>query len=238
MNVNPNLDIAALKAEFKEKKLVRIDNFLSIETAKDAYLFYNSQMPDDWWYLSTFPLRPGVNQVTDNVREMQDKDIRSINSYKKALADEYFQEDLYSYSFKRTIGDHDGACDCFECGFRKFLDSLEVINVINDITDYGIIEAGTLFASKYEEGDFLAPHHDGPNGKIGFVYNLTPGWRPEWGGLLNTLSRDKMTILDSLVPKYNTLTLFDSSTDTGYPHYVTQVVRKNVKRLSYTGWYR
>jgi len=236
--INPDLNIKDLAEEFKQTKVVRINNFFTKDFAQNYYDFLSKEMPRDWWYLSTYPKRPGVNSKTDNTRLYNDADTNAEVAYKKALANEHFQLGNFSYSFKRTIDNHVEGCTCKECKLKQYLNSPAAINFINKITNYKIETTKTLFSSLYEEGDFLSIHHDGPNGKIGFVYNLCPDWKPDWGGLLHTLTNDKKQVLKTYVPGFNTLTMFDSSTETGYPHYVSHVVSKNVQRFSFTGWYK
>ena len=236
--INPNLDLNKLAEEFKQTKVVRINNFLTKEAAEDYHQFLSEEMPRDWWYLSTYPKRPGVESETDNTRLFDDVDTNAEIAYKKTLSDEYFQIGDFSYSFKRTIDNHVDGCTCKECKLKEYLNSEEAINFINKVTNYGVESTKTLFSSLYEEGDFLSIHHDGPNGKIGFVYNLCPEWKPDWGGLLHTLTLDKKQVVKTYIPGFNTLTMFDSSNETGYPHYVSHVVSKSAKRFSFTGWYK
>ena len=101
--INPNLDLNKLAEEFKQTKVVRINNFLTKEAAEDYHQFLSEEMPRDWWYLSTYPKRPGVESETDNTRLFDDVDTNAEIAHKKALSDEYFQIGDFSYSFKRTI---------------------------------------------------------------------------------------------------------------------------------------
>jgi Rps23 Pro-64 3,4-dihydroxylase Tpa1-like proline 4-hydroxylase len=236
--INSTLDIDKLKKEFKKLKKVRIIDFLDSKTAARVYNWFNTQMPDDWWYLSTMPKRPGVDLATDNERMLEDYQSMAVNHYKSKLAHKAFDTGTFSYSFKRTIDNHVDGCTCIECEVKQLLNSKEVIEFLNKITDYNLTEPYELFASKYEHGDFLSIHHDGPNGRVGFVLNLTKDWRADYGGLLNVLTEDYSKVTDTIIPGYNTLTLFDSSTSDGFPHFVSHVNVQNKKRISYTGWYR
>lgn len=237
--INNNLDTKKIAKDFKSNKAIRIDNFLDVDYANDLHNFFTEEMPKNWWSLSTWPKRPGwEDEVTDNIRLEDDPDTKAAIAYKKVIADDTFQRGEFSYSFKRTLDDHVDHCECKECKLRSFLSSSDVIKFINKITKSDVTESGTLFASLYEEGDFLSIHHDGPNGKIGFVYNLCPGWRADWGGLLHTLDDEEISVTKTYVPGFNTLTLFDSSQETGYPHYVSHVLNKDAKRISFTGWYK
>lgn len=235
--VNKDINIGEKAYEYQKYGKTRIDNFLDTEYADALHRFFTKEMPRDWWSLSTMPKRPGVEGELDVERLFDDADFIQANQYKYEIADEHFNLDEFSYSFKRTLDDHVEECACQECDLRKVITSQKTINIINTITQTGVTKADTLFSSLYEKGDFLNIHHDGPNGKVGFVYNLCKEWRADWGGLLQILSHDWKTVQNTFIPGYNTLTLFDSSNDTGFPHNVTHVVRDNVMRISFTGWF-
>jgi hypothetical protein len=87
-------------------------------------------------------------------------------------------------------------------------------------------------ASWYGPGCFLGRHNDAePDGgrERAWVLHMTRGWRPEWGGLLNFASGE------SLVPRFNVLTLFDVPRD----HEVTPVVdAAPAGRYALAGWLR
>ena len=65
-------------------------------------------------------------------------------------------------------------------------------------------------ATRYRPGHFLTMHHDSESGsrrRVAYIFGLTEGWRPEWGGLL--LFHDEAgEIVRGFVPRMNTLTLF------------------------------
>jgi Rps23 Pro-64 3,4-dihydroxylase Tpa1-like proline 4-hydroxylase len=96
-----------------------------------------------------------------------------------------------------------------------------------------------LFASWYKEGDFLSTHSDGDNGHVGFVYNISKGWKPEWGGMLHFLKTGESNVVEKVIsPKYNALVMFDLSTTAGADHFVSHVNTSEAKRLSFAGWFR
>lgn len=235
--LNKNLNIQELAAEFKEKRIIRIDNFLDDTYADDLHYFYTNGMPRDWWYLSTKPHRFGHGGDLDVARLVNDPQTNSEVVYKLAVANEYFNENQFSYSFKRTIEDHVENCPCKECSLRALITSKETLTVLKAITGMELKKHGTLFSSLYEYGDFLSTHTDAGNGNLGFVYNLCKDWRADWGGLLHTLSKDSKKVTNTYVPGYNTLTMFDIESDKGLPHFVSHVVHKKAQRFSFTGWF-
>ena len=82
-------------------------------------------------------------------------------------------------------------------------------------------------------------HSDGDNGQVGFVYNISKNWRPEWGGMLHFLKQGDSNYVEKVVsPRYNALILFDLSTTAGADHFVSHVNTSQAKRLSFTGWFK
>ena len=98
-------------------------------------------------------------------------------------------------------------------------------------------DAGTsMSASWYKAGDHSLPHNDrvalrGAVRQVGFVWHLTRGWRPEWGGALYWCPANRY-----LSPAFNTLILF--RVDRESYHLVTQVSPyAEAKRLAINGWW-
>lgn len=92
-------------------------------------------------------------------------------------------------------------------------------------------------ATAYAPGDFLTAHDDAVPGKhrlAAYVFNLTPIWRPEWGGLLLFHDGDGVTV-DGFSPAHNALNLFRVP----QAHSVSEVTRAAAyRRYAVTGWLR
>lgn len=92
-------------------------------------------------------------------------------------------------------------------------------------------------ATAYSPGDFLTGHDDAVPGKhrlAAYVFNLTPIWRPEWGGLLLFHDRDGVSV-DGFSPVHNALNLFRVP----QVHSVSEVTRAAAfRRYAITGWLR
>jgi SM-20-related protein len=92
-------------------------------------------------------------------------------------------------------------------------------------------------ATRYRPGDFLTAHDDDVAGKkrlYAMVLNFTPGWRPDWGGLLAFHDADGH-VSEAYTPTFNALNLFRVPQQ----HAVTQVASfAGAERLSITGWIR
>jgi hypothetical protein len=235
MRINPNLKIEELREKFEKEKVLEINDFLVEEDAEMIWRFLFYEMPEDWWYRSIFINREKntspkhIRKIPENENEIKELSI---------LAADSFTQGLFSYVFDRTTNNHHAGCPCVECQFRKFSHSPEVLNLISIISNYKLSKSNELFASKYTSGCFLSPHHDIDRGKIGFVYNLSKKWKPEYGANLHIMDYDYFTVKKIIVPKFNNLVIFDIPSYNGVPHFVSHVA-PNVdnKRISITGWF-
>lgn len=92
-------------------------------------------------------------------------------------------------------------------------------------------------ATRYLPGHYLNEHDDekpGAGRRLAYVLNLSPAWRPSWGGLLNFLDADGH-VAEAYTPAFNALNLFRVP----QPHMVSQVAAfAGAPRLSITGWIR
>lgn len=92
-------------------------------------------------------------------------------------------------------------------------------------------------ATRYLPGHYLNQHDDARDGagrRLAYVLNLTPHWRPDWGGLLGFIDEDGH-IAEAYCPTFNALNLFRVP----QPHMVTSVAPfAGGPRFSITGWVR
>lgn len=166
--------------------------------------------------------------------------------YQNTLRDEYrkkeieqdfiksFHEGSFTYRFKRSTS-HVPECACYECKFKEeTLESEEFKTFIEeemDLKDPFLYES---FVSSYSSGDFLNLHSDQQRG-IAFIFNLTQGWKPEYGGLLNVI-KDENNI-QTIFPKFNSLVLLNLG-EAGTPHFVSEVSKyAPFSRIAISGWY-
>ena len=231
--INPNLNLRELKYQFLRDGIITIENWLDPEYAYQLWHHLNT-MPRDWWCVSSRPAIDGDMHITEWTDENLEY-IKACNQHARNA----FAQDIFSYIFRRTANNHFQDCTCAECNFRRDVLSDEVVHFLDFITGYKITQTNELFASWYDGGDFLSPHSDGPNGVLGFVYNLSANWKPQWGGNLHFQNMQDETKVDKVnVPQYNTLTMFDIATTQGHTHFVSEVVgNAPEKRLAMTGWW-
>ncbi len=121
--------------------------------------------------------------------------------------------------------------------FAAFLSSPPMLALLRQVTGEPDIGFADAQATRYASGDFLTAHDDevaGKNRRAAYVYGLTEGWRPEWGGLL-LFHGEEGIISRGFAPRYNVMTLFKVP----QTHSVSMVAPFAAKeRYSVTGWLR
>ncbi len=221
-----NLDnVDEYKNIFNENKKIQIQNILKDEIAE---LLFKHSIMDKNWILAT-------GHDTIKFEKKINKQFEKANSIQIKKIQDKFKNNKFSYIFHRSMNNKTPSF--LEFTLRKYMASKEFIDYLNSITDLNITTLNTLFMSKYKGGHFLSPHSDKGNGKITFVISLTKKWKPEYGGILHFMNDDKTKIIESYVPEFNTLMLFEVPEE-GIPHYVSHIVPYiKEERYSITGWF-
>jgi Rps23 Pro-64 3,4-dihydroxylase Tpa1-like proline 4-hydroxylase len=121
--------------------------------------------------------------------------------------------------------------------FASFMSSPDVVALLRRITDKPAIAFADAQATAYGPGHFLTAHDDEIAGKerhAAYVFNLTPVWRVDWGGLLLFHGVDGH-IDRGFAPSFNALNIFAVP----QPHSVSMVAPYAAnRRYSITGWLR
>lgn len=119
----------------------------------------------------------------------------------------------------------------------KFLNDEKFLGYVRTVTgnpDVGLADAQ---ATLYRPGDFLHTHDDIFASKrriAAYVLNLTPRWKPEWGGLL-AFPDDDGNITRAFTPTWNALNILRVP----QRHFVSSVAAFGTEgRYSVTGWLR
>nr|WP_314442104.1 2OG-Fe(II) oxygenase family protein [uncultured Sphingomonas sp.] len=121
--------------------------------------------------------------------------------------------------------------------FARFLSSPPVLNFLRRVTGQPAIDFADAQATAYGPSHFLTAHDDevpGKNRHAAYVFNLTPRWRIDWGGLLLFQGADGH-VEQGFTPTFNALNLFAVP----QPHSVSMVAPFAAnRRYSITGWLR
>jgi SM-20-related protein len=95
-------------------------------------------------------------------------------------------------------------------GLLRTREFIEWARAVTGISDLGGIE---LQATRFRPGHFITFRHGTPSAdktgkrRINFELNLTPEWKPEWGGLL-AFRGTKGHAIEAIMPCFNSLDLF------------------------------
>lgn len=228
MNVlSYDYDIINLRINYKLNKKVVINNFLSNKFADFLYKQIN-QLPQQSWFNCV-----GFGNV--KVEKRWKPENKKKHSMANELAKKSFCNNNFSYNFKRNMGMRPREISQSENIIRNLFSSEELYSIIEQITGDRPMKYSQLFLSQYRKGCFLAPHSDINRGKWAFILNMTKDWKPQYGGVLHFLDKNRENIIDSYVPKFNSLVIFEVPKE-GIPHFVSHVVHENKKRFAITGW--
>lgn len=117
------------------------------------------------------------------------------------------------------------------------INSREWLDAFRTITGFPQIRRADAQATRYVAGHFLRKHNDlnEDDGRLcAYVINLSHDWQADWGGLLQILD-DKGEVVRTLMPRFNTVSLFRVPTE----HCVSPVAAfANGARYAITGWFR
>lgn len=119
----------------------------------------------------------------------------------------------------------------------EFLNDAKMLDFVRSITGDDSIGFADAQATCYRKGHFLTRHDDDvadKNRRVAYVLNLTPRWRPDWGGALQFFdSQGNIEIAYS--PAYNVLNLFRVP----MVHSVGIIAPfSGADRFAITGWFR
>ena len=220
-------DINNLRINYKLNKKIIINNFLSNKFADFLYKQIN-QLPQQSWFNCV-----GFGNVKVEKRWKPQNKKKHLMA--NELAKKSFCSNNFSYNFKRNMGMRPKEISKSENILRNLFSSEELYSIIEQITGDRPMKYSQLFLSQYRKGCFLAPHSDINRGKWAFVLNMTKDWKPQYGGVLHFLDDNRENIIDSYVPKFNSLVIFEVPKE-GIPHFVSHVVHENKKRFAITGW--
>ena len=117
----------------------------------------------------------------------------------------------------------------------ELFNTLEYVALMQSLTGDARVRRVNAQATRYRPGHFLRYHTDidSTEGRLyAYVLNLSRDWNADWGGLLQFMDDDGR-VLDTFLPRWNTLSLF--AVPAG--HAVSLVAPwAAADRLAITGW--
>ena len=234
--INPNLDIETLAKEFKTDKRLMVHNFMQSDIAERMRNACLKHVPYSTHYVlnNTYQSKTRAEMAALNQQEA-----RAINSQIASAASKGIGFLYEGYLKTRIISDTNTQSNDelkFLHEVFDYLSSEEVLNTIKQITGNHDITGAEPQYTRLTPGHFLTRHLDvipGRGRRYAFVFGLTKGWHPDWGGLLQFYEKDG-TPRNAWIPQFNVLSIFDVS----HIHSVTYVTPfAATPRISLTGWF-
>lgn len=233
IRLNPDLDIAALRAAFDRDGRLHVPHVLEAASAQRLHAALDTSR--DWVFVFNrgnrhFEVTPkNFAAMPPEARIQMQRDIleNARDSFQLAY-------DVVNVSKKtETVLTSDPVL----MELHAFMNGSDYIGFLNAITGETRGAWCDVTATRYKPGHFCEMHDDkADDGErlIAFVLNLTPRWRVDWGGLLLFIDK-RGHVSTGLTPTFNALNLFR----TPQLHSVSAVAPfAGANRLSVTGWLR
>jgi SM-20-related protein len=228
--INPDLDFDKISERYGVDRRVRIDNFLTQDTANDVLNSLQQQATFEriFFYQSRYHVFSEAKleqlSATDRAaleQELLDQAAQGIGFDYRALR----MDEAYRAKAPQALR-----------SLFDYMNSAGQLGRIQHLSGIPVLSADGQF-TRYSSGHFLTRHSDRvakERRRIAYVLNLTPRWHPDWGGMLQFFQENGVP-RDAWEPRFNSLSLFDVS----HIHSVTYVTPFAAgARFALTGWYR
>jgi Rps23 Pro-64 3,4-dihydroxylase Tpa1-like proline 4-hydroxylase len=225
--LNKGLDPLRLAESYREHGRLQITNFLSEDSA-DA-LHRELSGSQDW--------RLAVNRG-EEIRHFGLEEVAAWPDERRKLLDRAVtMGGRFGFQFRYDVIRTDQTSGPLLSALAGFLSSPELVDFMRIVTGASDIAFADAHASRYRPGHFLTTHDDHADTmgrRAAYVLNLTPMWRPDWGGILQFYDH-LGNIVRGFTPGYNQLNIFKVP----QPHSVTWVTPLAAEpRYAVTGWLR
>ena len=232
--LNPDLDRAALAAEFARDGRVRIEGLLDPDVAERIREYCMTEVPFE--YLSFVDGR-NVAMPAEELNKFSEAELVDLQSKIFNAASNGTGFFYCGYMLERSQRDSDSEALSFLHSVFDFLNSDEMLGFIAEVTGHDDLKSADAQYTRYTQGQFLTRHQDDvgeEQRRLAYVISFSKNWHPDWGGLLQFFEKDG-TPRESWIPAFNTMSLFNI----GHVHSVTYVTPFAPEpRLSLTGWFR
>jgi Rps23 Pro-64 3,4-dihydroxylase Tpa1-like proline 4-hydroxylase len=226
--INPRLDHAAIRDALTRTRRALIRDFFEppvVEALATALATV------DWTLL--YRDERGDRRLTgDELRALSPERRMQLSAGINQLAAHGYQFSFYSHPIVHTA--QRGESDLLS-RFVRWMADEEFLSVMRSLSGLQDIDRVYAQATMYTRGSFLNVHTDEvqvENRRLAYVINLTPRWRPDWGGLLH-FDDGEGNVIETFFPHFNSLSLFLVPQN----HFVSFVAPyAQAERLAITGW--
>jgi SM-20-related protein len=222
--LNPHLDRGGLAETFARSGRVHIANVLTDAAARRVHQALEKET--SWGLI----LNDGKKVLEFETVSAPDYQAMAVAAWERARSSfQYFYNHHRLYENRKVYAEPDH----YLAGLAAFLTAPDFIGLIRAVTGLDTLSCLSSTATLYRPLDFLTIHDDGlAGGKlVAFVLNLTPNWRPDWGGALQFYDTVDH-VEEAYLPTFNALNLFRVPK----LHSVTQVSAFGGLRYAVSGW--
>jgi SM-20-related protein len=227
LELNPLLTAETFSDDFRRQGRIHISGLLTDAAAQRLFRALHKETP---WGL--------IYNDGEKAHEFKHSTVSAEDHQEKAIAawERAHSRFQYFYHVCRLLENrkiHPGPRH-YLVRLVKFLTSREFLSFIRTVTGDDSIGWVSANATLYKPLDFLTAHDDGlSERRIAYVLNMTPEWKPDWGGALQFYDHDDH-IEEGYLPTFNSLNLFRVPKR----HSVAQVSTFGGMRYSISGWFQ
>lgn len=224
--LNKSLNTGFLRQAYQGNQAASMQNILEADYADSLY---KAVMNLDW-YLEISDYTPNSN-LTIPLKEISNQDAPLLN----VLDEVEHHLDRDNLFFMRLKADKETFTNPLLKQFERFLNSEAFLTPMREITGLQNVTHTWIEASCYQSCCFLGGHADdhNPLNRAAIVFNLTPHWELDWGGLLMLDNEQSHPVI--IPPTGNSLSMFTVPRE----HLVSVVSPgAKAKRYSISGWLR
>src|SRR5260370_20315858 len=178
LELNPGLDRAALAQEFARSGRIHIPGVLTEPCAVRLYRVLQQETP---W---TLTLNKGADFLDIEKASPEERGRLALGAFERAHS--AFQYFFDNHRLSRDCEPYPDP-DHYLGKLVAFLNTPHFLAFIRALTGLEAIHRTDAQATLYRPGDFLTVHDHKTGGHkrlAAYVLNMTPGWRPAWGGAL------------------------------------------------------
>ena len=232
-------NIEQAKQDFKDKRYCHIDNVLEERYIRALYDAVPKLEYGVWTCIGSGhkKFRAGY-QFTDDFAPHQAKFIEDARGYFSYwhyaywLLEDYHKvnDNPYVTEFNRVVTED------YTLGKPDYT----FHDLVSEVTGFTNMYTNQPTYSYYDHTAWLNAHHD-PRRWCAYIFYFNETWLAQWGGQLCILDTDEQTIIDSIEPFGNRLTIMDVSETSGNrinKHFISPVsITADHPRYSLAGWF-
>ncbi len=238
--INPDLDRAALAAEFARRRRIQVRDVLTEDTAREVQAILAQGTP---WGMAV-STGDGVSSAPRSFSQADigapggaDQLNQLANAAAQASAQGQYGFRYAQYSLVEDVQQQRNPNGPHQM-LLEYLNAPEFLGLARDVTGFSDLVKADGQATLYAPNHYLGRHTDShveEGWKVAYVLNLArEDWHPDWGGYLLFLDEDG-DVVEGFRPRFNALNLFAVPQS----HLVTYVPPfAPMGRLAITGWLR